>query len=250
MPVAKQCVVCRKEFHVPPVRAESAKTCSRECRGVLIAQSYQSQRVSHRCKWCDTEFFSPKCHADRRTYCSTKCAHEAIVGNYAGALAVDGGTSLHSEGYVLERDREHPFAVKGVVMQHRLVMERWMREAAPDHHFLAEIDGEKYLRREIHVHHRNESKADNARGNLLACTAATHKDIHSGRPVMRTTSWPETGDEIEPERRTFTRHCLICGTTFKTSRSILLRGHGKYCSKSCGAKSRAGKPRSKRNAAP
>lgn len=233
MPVTKQCKVCNKEFSVPPWRAETAVVCSRACKGALTAAKYQEQRVTHRCKWCDKEFTSPQSHAHRRAYCSEKCKNDAGVGQYFGPRAEDGGTTMHSDGYVLERSNLHPFAVSGEVMQHRLVMERWMREEALHHHFLVEIDGVKYLRREIHVHHRNEIKGDNARGNLLACTAATHKDIHSGRPVMKGTAWPETGDEIDAEARSVIKPCEICGVPFKAIRANLLRGAGKYCSIKC-----------------
>lgn len=246
MPVAKTCAVCSKEFSVPPGRAETAITCSRTCKGILTAKSYQEQRVSHRCKWCDKEFFSPKSHASRRVFCSTVCKGRYETTFHAGPVTPDGELTMHSAGYVLERSRAHPFAVSGVVMQHRLVMERWMRETVPDHPFLVKIGLEKYLRREIHVHHRNEIKADNDRSNLLACTAATHLDVHAGRPVMRGTAWPETGEEIDSEKRTMTRNCLICGIGFKAKLSTILRGSGKYCSKSCSAKSRAGLPRKPR----
>lgn len=241
MPVSKLCVICEKEFSVPPVRAETAKTCSQKCRGVLIAHGYQEKRVGHRCPWCDIEFFSPKSHADRRTYCSVKCADEAKAGVMTGPRVMDGTATMHSAGYALERSREHPFAVNGSVMQHRLVMEQWMREDAPTHHFLVEIEGQKYLRREIHVHHRNRVKTDNARGNLQACTNATHKDIHSGRPVMKGTSWPEDGGEIDAVQRTWVKPCEFCAAPVKVKLSSVMRGGGKFCSKSCAAKSRNAK---------
>lgn len=242
MSVAKVCIVCNKEFSVPLSRAETAKTCSQKCRGVLIAKGYQEQRAAHRCKWCDAEFFSPKSHAHRRIHCSAKCAVAAQVGTYYGQKSPDGNTTMHSAGYVLERAVEHPFSVGGEVMQHRLVMEQWMREDASSHHFLVDIEGVKYLRREIHVHHRNEVKADNQRNNLLACTAATHRDIHDGRPVMKGTAWPESGDEIEAVQRTFTRVCGICKKSFTAKRSDVLRGGGKYCSRECRTKAATGKP--------
>jgi hypothetical protein len=168
------------------------------------------------------------------------------AGSYHGVVAADGIEMMHGDGYVLERRRHHPFAVGTYVMQHRVVMEEWMRVEAPDHHFLTEIDGVKYLRREIHVHHRNRVKSDNERSNLLACTAATHKDIHAGRPIMSGTAWPVSEGEVPAVQRSFIRACEFCGKQMKVNRSSILRGGGRFCTKSCKAKRAAEQQRANR----
>ena len=144
-----------------------------------------------------------------------------------------GGVAKHSSGYVLIASRDHPFAVTGYVLGHRLVVEERMRREAPGHHFLVEIEGIKYLRRDIDVHHKNEVKADNDPENLIACTAAAHKDMHQGRPVMRGCAWPANGAGIEFTDRKVALVCECCGGSFTKGLADVKRGAGRYCSRAC-----------------
>lgn len=232
MPVEVVCEVCGKNFNVPPTRAKTAKTCSTACAGARQAKAYAAERIKLMCAWCGKEFSAPKSHAHRRKHCSKECADAAITGAKAPRVA-DGAEWAHTDGYVLEVARTHPFAVGDSVLQHRLVVEQWMREEAPAHAFLIDIDGANYLRREIVVHHRNENRQDNCRENLVACTNAAHRDMHDGRIPMRGTVWPETGNEIDPEERIVKRNCEHCGATFYKTRYDVNRGAGRFCSRSC-----------------
>lgn len=232
MPVTIVCEVCGNSFNVPPVRAKTAKTCSTACAGARQAKAYANERSKLKCAWCGKGFTAPKGHAHRRKHCSKTCADAAITGVKAPRVA-DGTERSHTDGYVLEVAREHPYAVGDSVLQHRLVVEQWMREAAPTHAFLIDIDGVKYLRREIAVHHRNENKRDNRRDNLMACTNAAHRDIHDGRAPMRGMVWPESGDELEPKARVAECKCEQCGAAFIMKVSDVNRGFGKFCSRSC-----------------
>lgn len=233
MSVSKVCAACGKQFEVPVWRAEKAKTCSRQCNGVITSQKYEERRAKHVCKWCGSLFSSPQCHASWRVYCSQACKTAAQVGVPFTESAKPGTTTSHSAGYLLERSNDHPFSVNGSVLQHRLVMERWMRDVCPDHLFLIEIGGVKYLRRDIVAHHKNEVKDDNVRENLMACTRAAHLDIHAGRPVMRGSVWPESSDEIASVDRRVERSCNKCGKVISKTLSDVLRGGGKFCSKKC-----------------
>lgn len=236
MSIEKSCPVCGSNFSVPECRELTAKTCSQKCRGVLIAAAYKAKRVECNCKLCGKAFSSPKSQAEHRVYCSYQCAANAQRGKLIGSLAPDGLTTIHSDGYILERLASHPFAVSGYVLQHRLVMEDWMREVTPNHPFLVDVSGKKYLRRDIGVHHGNEVKDDNRRRNLVACTSSAHRDIHDGRPVMQGTMWPESGDEIESVPRRVVTTCKECGNHIEPKLCDVLRGGGKFCSKVCAAK--------------
>ena len=68
--VEKVCVTCGKSFSVWPNRADSAKTCSQPCRGVLIAKQYENARAKKICPVCGGEFSVPQCRADRSICCS------------------------------------------------------------------------------------------------------------------------------------------------------------------------------------
>jgi hypothetical protein len=234
MPFQKLCEVCGKEFTAANARAETAKTCSQACRGVLIAASYQQERARFECLKCSKPIFVSASRAERGPrYCSMDCRREHSKPKLGAVVATDGATRLSGEGYVYEYARSHPFASRGRVFQHRLVIEALMRVSAPDHHFLVEMSGQKYLRPNIDVHHKNEVKTDNRPTNLVACTKAAHKDMHRGDTPMAGEIWPETGDLLQTEPRLVIRSCAECAREFTTKRSAVLAGGGKFCSIAC-----------------
>jgi hypothetical protein len=199
MPIVKTCEVCGTEFKVPPTRAETARTCSNKCGWVVRGKSNQ-KRVEMSCVTCGKLFTSPECHASRRKTCSAQCREK--IPEIAAAKAArigelnanwNGGVYVHSEGYLLNRDISHPFAVGGYVMAHRLVMEQHMRLRDPGHEFLVPINGIRYLSQDIDVHHRNEVKTDNMVDNLVAMTPSAHKTLHNGAHPAIGSYWPDHG---------------------------------------------------------
>lgn len=240
MPIQKTCSVCGKEFTAANARAETAKTCSQACRGVLIAQAYEAQRVQRECLKCGEPISVSVGRSERGNgmYCGKVCKDLALVGKRFTDLVSDGEETHLATGYVYERARSHPFASRGKVFQHRLVMESMM-VGVPGHHFLIEIKGKHYLKPGIDVHHKNEIKDDNRPQNLIACTKAAHKDMHAGRASMAGEVWPAQGDEIAATARTVYRCCEQCGTSFTKKRSEAARGAGRFCSSKCHRASQA-----------
>lgn len=190
MPVHKICEVCGKGFSVPPVRALTAKACSHECAVKVRAESKKRQ-VTLACRNCGKAFSEAASHVTRRVFCSRECQHsdkqfsqdkaEARIGDKNPAWK--GGLAKQSDGYVYEIARGHPMAASGFayVLQHRLIAERYLRAEMPNSKFLIEIDGQKYLRREIEVHHVDRNRANNDVDNLVVCTSDAHKAFHSGK---------------------------------------------------------------------
>lgn len=78
-----------------------------------------------------------------------------------------GGIHITEAGYRLIRTPAHPFAKDGYVAEHRLLVEAWMRENAPNHGAMCKVDGVPYLNRSTVVHHRDEIKDHNVLGNLI-----------------------------------------------------------------------------------
>ena len=234
MPVQKTCSVCGKEFSVANARAETAKTCSQACRGVLIAKAYEERRVQSECLKCGEPISVSVGRAARGNgvYCGRACKDLALVGKRFTDLVSDGEEIHLATGYVYERARNHPFAVQGRVFQHRLVMESMMAGAA-GHHFLVEINGKHYLKPGIDVHHKNEIRNDNRPENLIACTKPAHKDIHAGRTPMAGEVWPSNGDEMAASPRSVLKTCAVCAKSFSIRKSHADRGAGKFCSRAC-----------------
>ena len=90
------------------------------------------------------------------------------------------GTKIeHSKGYVLVYDPKHPFCNKNkYVFEHRLVLEKHLRETDPSHRSLIKVDGELYLRKTWLPHHKNEDKKDNNIDNLEPKTVKMHRRKH------------------------------------------------------------------------
>lgn len=238
MPVEKSCEICGAAYVVPLHREKSARTCSLKCRGELIAKRYAERRASKACAACGAAFSFPKSHEGRRTYCSMACADSNRNRNMPSGSASwnwKGGIYTHSAGYLYVSVPGHPFAVGGAeyVFEHRIVMESWMREVAPNHKFMVLVGGVPYLRPEIHVHHINGNKRDNRLKNLLACTNAAHKDIHNGVAPMDGEVYPEVEGSVPFAPRVLPRYCGVCGALFHAKASVVKRGGGLFCSRRC-----------------
>lgn len=180
------CVQCGADFRVPPSRAATATTCSHKCAVVQRGKSIE-RKVQLVCKGCGGEFLVPRCHAERRVFCSRGCmeASPSIKGLKAGRTGTKnpawvGGRYTRRDGYVYVTAPDHPFAApSGHVLEHRLIMERWLNENEPRSPFLVEVDGNRYLSRDYHVHHKDEIKTHNSIDNLQCMTPADHRAYHS-----------------------------------------------------------------------
>lgn len=76
MPVNKECIICHKQFTVPPVREKTARTCSKKCMGKLKSISGK-QMVAMECENCHKTFKRFRSRlVGKRNFCSRKCANE------------------------------------------------------------------------------------------------------------------------------------------------------------------------------
>lgn len=181
-----ECKLCGTAFKVPPSRAHKAEFCSLACAVVVRAERIKKRRIL-KCEHCEKPFEVRLCHVSRRKFCSDACREAspsyraAMSARTAGAANAmwKGGITSHSDGYVYEHASSHPFASNGYVLQHRLVMERWLRESNPGSPFLIEIDGALYLSPAYLVHHKDEDKANNSIENLECLTPSEHQQEHA-----------------------------------------------------------------------
>jgi len=89
-----------------------------------------------------------------------------------------GGRRMDERGYIQIRATEHPNAIHGYVLEHRLVMEKYLG---------------RYLESWEHVHHKNRIRDDNRLENLEIVTSSEHMGM-----------------------RCFKVKCPFCGKTFLT----------------------------------
>lgn len=180
------CVVCGADFRVPPSRAATAKACSNAC-AVFVRRESIKRKASFKCAQCGKVVEKPRCHANRQTYCSKVCMEASPEIRALKAGRVGPKNPSWKGGQVVRQDRyiyaptggPHPFGkANGMVLEHRLVMERHLREHDPDSPFLIEIDGEKYLSPDYEVHHRDLGRTDNRIENLQCMTRADHRALH------------------------------------------------------------------------
>lgn len=185
MPITLTCEVCSTSFEVPPSR-NNARACSHACAVVIRGKSRQ-RRTTLNCKLCGKAFDAPNAHAGRRIYCSRVCAEanperraQKAAKTAENNPAWKGGKVAHADGYVYEMAKWHPLSGKsGYVLQHRLVMERWLLQNDPASKFLEYRNGHLVLSPEYEVHHKDENKANNSIDNLECLTPAEHRRRHS-----------------------------------------------------------------------
>jgi len=181
------CQVCGAKFKVPTCRAKTATTCSHECSVTYRASGLMRDLVPYTCQGCGITKFTHKSHASVRVYCSNRCKHA-----HAGALARGkglskgenngmwrGGLTLHPDGYIYENSYNHPFSSDNRVLQHRLVVERHLRETNPDSACLVTIGDNRYLNPELVVHHKDLDRKNNKLDNLQVMTNADHQALHN-----------------------------------------------------------------------
>lgn len=85
-PQSLNCLVCKKEFSVPPARANKARFCSMKCanewqslhpypvtRSVNYNPITRSSKVEVNCAGCSNTFFIYKCLVGRKKFCSHEC---------------------------------------------------------------------------------------------------------------------------------------------------------------------------------
>lgn len=214
------CNECGQEFRVPPSRAKSARYCSKKCADLNRSDMMPKKRVSKRCPNCGDTFEVPESHAGRRKYCSSRCKHTGSA--YRSELAMrttgeqngnwKGGVVIKTDKYLYESAPHHPLASNGYVLQHRLVMERHLRETDPASPFLVKIGDNLYLSPDFIVHHKDENRQNNDIDNLQCMTPGDHVRHHQ----------EHKGNIVK---------CGACGKDFHVPDSR--KETAKYCSRVC-----------------
>jgi len=96
-----------------------------------------------------------------------------------------GGRVKRVDGYVYRAAPHHPYASNTYVLEHRLVMEQYLRENEPDSPNLIQLGFQRYLSPEMHVHHIDEDKTNNVASNLMCMTPSDHRKHHNAERRRR-----------------------------------------------------------------
>jgi len=102
-----------------------------------------------------------------------------------------GGIIKDHCGYVCQQVKNHHFSNRrsgykvryGYMLQHRLVMEEWLRKNEPNSEFLVEVNDKKYLNPKCIIHHIDFDKGNNIIENLYIFKG--HKEHTQYHNILR-----------------------------------------------------------------
>ncbi|MGB9780611.1 HNH endonuclease signature motif containing protein [Caldanaerobacter sp.] len=195
--------------------------CSRECYVKAISggiSPYWKDDVPKKatCAYCGKEFLltkqqrtSLRKNKAKKVFCSNECRLNYIKASKPHNWK--GGKYRRKDGYVMVYAPNHPYAVKGYILEHRLIMEK----AIGRHLNLEEV-----------VHHINGIRSDNRIENLMLFQNDNEHQILHGN-----------------QRKIISKYiCPTCGKEFLLSKNQkyylqIGRTNKAYCSFDCYVKS-------------
>jgi hypothetical protein len=118
--------------------------------------------------------------AKTNLFCN-QCRDEANKGKYNPNWH-GGKPKRRKDGYMFTYFLNHPFAIKKrYVLEHRYVVEKWLKKQSPNSKYLIKVDGfpGKWLSPICVIHHKNNNCSDNRLNNLkLFPNNAEHARYH------------------------------------------------------------------------
>lgn len=194
MGIKINCDYCGKELIINPSRFYKAKThcCSKTCMNALKKEERESNPDYFNCTcWiCGKKFHLKDYQLNKYPThtCSPECTLKAqqirMTGENNHQYGLKGNKNptwksderITNHGYKMIRQLNHPFKNNyGFVFEHRLIAEQYLLNEDNS----IEIDGKKYLKPELEVHHIDFNKLNNNPDNLIVLTKSEHKRLHN-----------------------------------------------------------------------
>lgn len=83
-----------------------------------------------------------------------------------------GGIHVGGEGYVFTYNPNHPYAYRGYIYEHRMIVEKYLSEC---------IGFVVYIHPSLDIHHVDKNKLNNDISNLRIVTKGEHSLIHKSK---------------------------------------------------------------------
>ena len=166
--------------------------CSTKCMGEYRKRKHIEQHRENIkiCVQCGKEYYCKPYHARKHNsrFCSRKCFYEWKKVGFSGknnhqyGLKGSKNASWKSDekisvyGYKLIRVLDHPFRNgDDFVFEHRLIAEKYLLNEENS----IEINGKRYLKPDLIVHHIDHNRLNNSVDNLAIYTRAEHTRLHA-----------------------------------------------------------------------
>lgn len=191
--VIRKCSNCGKDVEIYHKQRLNKKNifCSRKCCSEYNKKERESNNEYFNCECpiCKKKFHlcEARIKKNKNHYCSRKCHNRAKKeymkgeNNHQYGLKGDKNVSWKSDrrispyGYILVRVPDHPFRMyDDFVFEHRLIAEQYLLN---DTNSIV-INGKKYLKPELDVHHIDHNKKNNDPSNLKIMTKSEHSFLH------------------------------------------------------------------------
>ena len=197
----KICPICNKVFYVYPSYKNKIKYCSKECRKkgmkkhfilkceycnkmfeLNYTQKFKRSKhhfcsqecyfkwrrghpriIKYPCEYCGkkTETLLIYFNRSKHHFCSEICARKWY--SRENSPLWKGGKQRKPSGYIIISAPQHPEACKGMVYEHRLIVEKMIGRRL--------LSGEE-------VHHKNKVRWDNRPENLELMDGKEHQSLH------------------------------------------------------------------------
>lgn len=186
----KNCSGCNKEVeirHKDRLNRENI-FCCKQCESIFKKRKSLT-KTNVECSFCNKKYYLKPSHLNKikNPCCSYECSRQlrkitmkgennhqyGLKGNLNASWLSD--EKITNYGYKKIRVINHPFKdCDDFVFEHRLIAEKFMLDDTNS----VIIDGQRYLKPDLIVHHKDKNRLNNSVNNLEIMTLNDHTSLH------------------------------------------------------------------------